>query len=272
MLVVQSGQMKSEMEKTRQKIEEDVKSLRKETEKRNKEESQQREILERRVQELEEKIDTGGWELGNSRLEERIKVLERLTDKVNNRNREVEWERLREEENQRMQEIKQTLDRQEQNLRTLEKKSNSQRRKNIVIKGLQKGNSVHGTVENFLREALQIETKVINAYQVGRNDLGIFVAELESMEVKSQIMRKKYMLRGSEIYIDDDLLKNEREIQKIIREYAKTERDKNRKVKIGYKKICIDDVWYKWNETEGRPEGENVFLENVFLERTRTSQ
>lgn len=166
-----------------------------------------------------------------------------------------------------MQEIKQTLDRQEQNLRTLEKKSNSQRRKNIVIKGIQKGNSVLGTVETFLREALQIETKVKNAYQVGRNDLSIFVAELESMEVKSQIMRKKYMLRGTEIYIDDDLLKNEREIQKKIRECAKTERDKNRKVKIGYKKICIDDVWYKWNETEERPEGENAFLE-----RTKTSQ
>jgi hypothetical protein len=58
------------------------------------------------------------------------------------------------------------------------------------------------------------------------------------------------------MYIDDDLTKEERETQKKLRELAREERDRGKRVKIGYRKIQITGTT---GETEENllEEGEN---------------
>ena len=61
-------------------------------------------------------------------------------------------------------------------------------------------------------------------------------------------MKNKNKLKGTQTYIDDDLTKEELEIQKQIREIARKEKQKGSQVRIGYKKICIDGKWRRWEE------------------------
>lgn len=58
-------------------------------------------------------------------------------------------------------------------------------------------------------------------------------------------MSKKKNLKTG-IWIEDDLTKEEREIQKQLREKAKKERTKGKKVKVGYMKIFIEDCIYTY--------------------------
>lgn len=69
-------------------------------------------------------------------------------------------------------------------------------------------------------------------------------------------MSKKKNLKTG-IWIEDDLTKEERtEIQKQLREKAKEERTKGKKVKVDkrYMKIFIEDCVYIWNEKVRRLE------------------
>jgi hypothetical protein len=65
--------------------------------------------------------------------------------------------------------------------------------------------------------------------------------------------------KGKRMYIADDLTKEERETQKKLRELAREERDRGKRVKIGYRKIQISGEWFRWNEIEENflEEGEN---------------
>lgn len=63
-------------------------------------------------------------------------------------------------------------------------------------------------------------------------------------------MRRKKDLR-KDIFVEDDLTRKEREIQRELRRRARAEREKGeRNVKVGYKKIYMKDRWYRWNEME----------------------
>lgn len=66
--------------------------------------------------------------------------------------------------------------------------------------------------------------------------------------------KKKNFKTG--IWIEDDLTKEEKEIQKQLREKAKEEKTKGKKVKVGkgYMKIFIEDCVYIWNEKGRRLE------------------
>jgi hypothetical protein len=61
---------------------------------------------------------------------------------------------------------------------------------------------------------------------------------------KSKLKEKK----DERMYIDDDLTKEERETQKKLRELARKERDRGKRVKIGYRKIQINGEWFRWGE------------------------
>jgi hypothetical protein len=50
------------------------------------------------------------------------------------------------------------------------------------------------------------------------------------------------------MYINDDLTKEERETQKKLRELAREKRDRGKRVKIGYRKIQINGVWFRWHK------------------------
>jgi len=64
------------------------------------------------------------------------------------------------------------------------------------------------------------------------------------------MIKKKNLMRG--IYIDNDLTRAEREMQEKLKEKAKEEKEKGKKVRISYGKIAVNGVWLRWNEKENR--------------------
>lgn len=82
----------------------------------------------------------------------------------------------------------------------------------------------------------------------------VVIIELEDWETKEKIMKEKKKLREkymNKIYIDHDLTREEREVQRRIRERAKKEREEGKRIKIGYKKINIEGKLYVWSEEMG---------------------
>jgi hypothetical protein len=60
------------------------------------------------------------------------------------------------------------------------------------------------------------------------------------------------------MYIDDDLTKEERETQKKLRELAREERDRGKRVKIGYRKIQINGDWFRWDKRQEKLKKERI--------------
>lgn len=73
------------------------------------------------------------------------------------------------------------------------------------------------------------------------------------------------------LYIENDRTKKEREIQKKILGMARAEKEKNEdtEIRVGYWKIQINGIWYKWIESKGKLE-KQVFQERKKREITET--
>jgi hypothetical protein len=78
----------------------------------------------------------------------------------------------------------------------------------------------------------------------------MYVGEVSKYETKIEIMKKKSCLRETEnkrIFITNDLTKKERDIQGWIRKEANSEKERGNKVRIGYKKLTINEKTWTWN-------------------------
>lgn len=105
-------------------------------------------------------------------------------------------------------------------------------------------------VKEFIRDNLKTEVEVNKAFKLRmRGDRSTVVAEISSWGQKREIMVKKKELKSG-IFIDDDLTRKEREIQKYLREKATEENRKGNKTRVGYRKIFLKDRWYRWDEKE----------------------
>jgi hypothetical protein len=82
----------------------------------------------------------------------------------------------------------------------------------------------------------------------------MMLAKIENWEQKKNIMLNKSKLngrKGERMYIDDDFTKEERETQKKLRDIGqRRDRDRGKRVKIGYRKIQINWEWFRWDERE----------------------
>jgi hypothetical protein len=63
---------------------------------------------------------------------------------------------------------------------------------------------------------------------------------------KSKLKERK----GEKMYIHDDLTNEERKTQKKLREVAREEGDRGKRVKIGYRKIQVNGEWFIWDKRE----------------------
>lgn len=61
-------------------------------------------------------------------------------------------------------------------------------------------------------------------------------------------MSNKHKLKGTKIYIDNDMTLKERIIQAEIRKIAREEIGKGHKIKVGYRKITIEGEEHMWDE------------------------
>lgn len=74
---------------------------------------------------------------------------------------------------------------------------------------------------------------------------------MEKWEEKEKIMKEKSKLYGRNFH--HDMTKEEREVQRRLKERARKEREGGKKVKVGYRKMYIESELYVWNE-----EGEEI--------------
>ena len=158
----------------------------------------------------------------------------------------------------------------EQRITSMEKKiwqqERNEKRNNIVIKGAKiNETNMKEELENMINEDTGIEIKIIEAYSLGKaTGRNIIVAKIEQRGQKILLMKNKNKLRGKNYFIEDDLTKEEQEVQKKIVARAREERNRGLKTKIGYKKLIIEDKKYIWNDTDKnlQPETKNAESKN----------
>ncbi|KAK9704490.1 hypothetical protein QE152_g27855 [Popillia japonica] len=64
------------------------------------------------------------------------------------------------------------------------------------------------------------------------------------------ILKNKSKLRGSKYYIDSDLTDQELKIQKTLRVIAKNEKEKGKRIKVGFQKIIMDGKTMIWDKNK----------------------
>lgn len=135
----------------------------------------------------------------------------------------------------------------------LEKQERIERKNNIVLRGIEISGEINKEkIGQLFRQKLGVNRQPVWV-KVNNN---IIVIKMRNWEEKLEVMSHKKQLKGSTIFLDNDLTKEEREIQRKIWQVAKGEREKGKDVKIGHQKIRIDGKWVYWQEQAGR---EQVF-------------
>lgn len=69
-----------------------------------------------------------------------------------------------------------------------------------------------------------------------------------------EILKRRGMLKGIDIWIDEDYTEREREIQNWLKIIAVEEEKNGWETRVGYLKIKVGEEWYEWLEKEGRVE------------------
>ena len=145
---------------------------------------------------------------------------------------------------------KSLTDRIEKMEQALEKKERRERENNIVIKNANitgSGKDLITEVTRFIERKIHEETEITRAFKIKEN---IVIATLKEREQKIAVMKGKKKLKGTNIYIENDMTRTERNIQWNISQIAKGERDKGRRVKTGYQKLIINNKIWEWKEIQ----------------------
>lgn len=93
--------------------------------------------------------------------------------------------------------------------------------------------------QNFVKDKLGIQVNIVQAWITGK----VIVAKVERVEEKVLIMRNKNKLAGTKIFIEYDLSFEDKKTQEEIGKWVKEMREKGLSVKIGSRKILINNVW-----------------------------
>lgn len=138
----------------------------------------------------------------------------------------------------------------------MERRERKERENNIIIRGLQltskQPEELERSIRDNIKRHLDVDCKIKMAAKIGEDLLRV---ELESNHDKQKIMRNKRRLRNlqdSRIFINWDLTKKEREIQKQIRDHAKEEKNKGKRVLVKYQKLIVNSEMWKWDEKLGK--------------------
>jgi hypothetical protein len=133
----------------------------------------------------------------------------------------------------------------------MEQREKKEKKNNVTITGIgrTRGNIESG-VEEWLERKGGVKVNVKEAFKVNKDKMKL--AKIESWEQKNIMLNKsKWKERkGERMYIDHDLTNEERKTQDKLKEVAREERDRGKRMKIGYRKIQINGEWFIWDERE----------------------
>lgn len=227
--------------------------------------------MRKEMKELKTKIDflENGWELREKGLEERMDKIEKKVKETEIQKKEEKeeskkaveevvirmMETWRKKEKIAEQQEKKTAEKTKNEVkklkRIIEDKERKDRKNNIVIRGLRNEKEEAKKVgKEFLEKEFGAGGKIKYIKTEGKEKREVIIVEMENWQTKEKIMKEKSKLRGRNIFIDHDKTKEEREVQRKLRERAGREREEGRKVKVGYRKIIVEGKVYIWNDEE----------------------
>lgn len=126
------------------------------------------------------------------------------------------------------------------------------RKNNLIITGLAaERENVKKVAEKFFADKFDLHGIILEASVLTfAKDKYKIKVKLVGSESKHEILKKKRLLKGSDIFIDQDLTVNERQIAKNLRDLRRKRISEGCSVKMGYKKLIIDGATYHWSERD----------------------
>lgn len=248
-LVEKVQDLRDEMRRDNSRMQQELKDMKMTMREKEMQWEKEKKEIVGRLNQVEDKIKLIGEEEdcnNNSTFEKKLIELEE----------KVQAEARRRSEEEKSEEV-------EAMRRLIEKQERRDRKNNVVVRGLRVNKE--GTkeqIERFFREEMDAKSEVVWAKEVGSQWKEVIIAGLRNWEEKQEVMRNKYKLRGSKVFVNHDLTRAEREIQSRILEAAREERRKRREVKVRYQKIRVDGKWIEW--VERTKERSNVQRYQVF--------
>lgn len=123
------------------------------------------------------------------------------------------------------------------------------KRNNLIIFGLPEidGEDLYEKVLEFFNKVLKIETYCTDInymYRFGKEENRPIVVKFISLRKKIEILKNCYLLQGSTISLTNDLIKEDREVHKILQKHKKIAKSQNKKVIIKNNLLIINDVRY----------------------------
>lgn len=176
-------------------------------------------------------------------MEELIKAVTNLTQEIKEMRREqndlrTEIRELK-EENKGM---KVKIEQLETRIHMLEQ---APRKNNVVMKGMNPKIKTNIEVTRWLKAKLALDIKVKETVILAEGSpKPLLLVKCESWADKKAVMMAKKQLKGTDVYIDDDLSPEDRKIQSYLRRIKKEKVAEGKTVKLGYNKIIIDNE--KW--------------------------
>ncbi|XP_024890348.1 golgin subfamily A member 6-like protein 22 [Temnothorax curvispinosus] len=211
----QGRKMREEIEDLRREFREREKRWKEEREETNK----QKEKMEERIRRLEEKIE--------ERKEEKKEEERNGRGEVGEKMRELE--------------------------RRLERKEKEERRRNIVIRGLEVKEGGRRENAEKLLEGIGAKVKVTEVKRIGgdaEKGREMVLLKLENEEQKWEVMEKKRSLVGRKERITEDLSWEERRTNWRLREIARGEEREGRRAWIKAGRIRLENTWWRWDIEE----------------------
>lgn len=133
--------------------------------------------------------------------------------------------------------------------KALERDDRQKRKENIIIKGSSfEEENLKENIKQYIKEKLDLEIEVREAHLIGKGPNKTILAKLKDFNQKLNVLKNKRKLKNEKIYIQSDLTIREREVQNILKDMAKEERDQGNNVKIGYNHLIINNITYDWDE------------------------
>lgn len=133
------------------------------------------------------------------------------------------------------------------------------KKQNILVSGIEFDAPKEGfdKLQKLINEEINDDIKItgLRTFKT-RAETKVIVAACRNMEEKTKLFAKKKSLKIKDgdkttpVFINSDLPKEDREIQRKLRTLAKQKRDQGCEVNLAGNKMKIDGKWFRWNGEE----------------------
>jgi len=136
--------------------------------------------------------------------------------------------------------------------RKLEMKEREERRKNIVIRGLEVREGRRREAVDEVLGAMGMKAEIEGIWRVGRageEGREMVVVKFGVEKIRNEVLERRRLLRGRKERVMEDWTWEERKMRNL-EEVARREERRGKQVRIGYGRIKIGEQWWKWDEEE----------------------